>query len=52
VNLDPGAVDFFALTASTLTISGAAVVVPALQIVPLVSGSTLDTGSGFQEFEA
>lgn len=49
--LDDDAVDFFALTASTLTISGAAVVVPALAIVPLVSGSVLNTGSGFQEFE-
>lgn len=52
VNLDRDAVDYFALTASTLTISGAAVVVPALSVVPLVSGSVLNTGSGFQEFEA
>lgn len=52
VALDSGAVRFVALTASTLTISGAAVVVPALATVPLVAGSTLDTGSGFQEFEA
>jgi hypothetical protein len=52
VALDDGAVDFWALTASTLTISGAAVVAPALTIVPLVSGAVLNTGSGFQEFEA
>lgn len=52
VPLDAGAVRYFALTASTLTISGAAVVVPALQLVPLVAGSVLTGGSGFQEFEA
>lgn len=52
VDLDNDAVRFVALTASTLTISGAAVVVPALSSVPLVAGSSLDTGSGFQEFEA
>lgn len=50
VLLSDDAVDFFALIASTLTISGQAVVVPALQIVPLVAGSSLDTGAGFQEF--
>lgn len=52
VALDEGAIDFWALTASTLTISGVAVAVPALAIVPLVAGSVLLTGSGFQEFEA
>ena len=52
VALDLGAVDYWALTASTLTISGVAVVVPALSIVPLVSGAVLNTGIGFQEFEA
>jgi hypothetical protein len=52
VALELGAVRFVALTASTLTISGAAVAVPALSAVPLVAGSTLNTGSGFQEFEA
>lgn len=51
VTLDPDAVDFFALVASTLTVSGQAVAVPALAIVPLVSGAVLHTGSGFQEFE-
>ena len=52
VDLDEGACRYFALTASTLTISGAAVVVPALSLVPLVAGSVLTAGSGFQEFEA
>jgi len=52
VALDDGALRYFALTASTLTISGAAVVVPALGLVPLVAGSVLTSGSGFQEFEA
>ena len=52
VTLDPDAVDFFALNACTLTISGVAVAVPALSVVPLVSGSVLNTGAGFQEFEA
>lgn len=52
VALDDGALRYFALTNSTLTISGAAVVVPALAIVPLVVGSVLTGGSGFQEFEA
>jgi hypothetical protein len=52
VDLDAGACRFVALEASTLTISGQAVTVPALSTVPLVSGSSLDTGSGFQEFEA
>lgn len=49
--LSPDAVDFFALDACTLTISGVAVAVPALAIVPLVAGSVLNTGNGFQEFE-
>lgn len=52
VALDDGAVRYFALTASTLTISGAAAVVPACSWVPLVAGSVLTAGSGFQEFEA
>jgi hypothetical protein len=52
VALDAGAVRYFALTASTLTISGAAVAVPACSFVPLVVGSVLNSGSGFQEFEA
>lgn len=46
------AVQFVAFVNSTLTISGAAVAVPALATVPLVAGSLLNTGSGFQEFEA
>lgn len=52
IALSDDAVDFVALVASTLTISGVAVAVPALASVPLVVGSTLNTGSGFQEFEA
>lgn len=48
---DQDAVDYFALSASNLVISGVAVAVPALAIVPLVSGSSLVNGSGFQEFE-
>lgn len=52
VALDEGAVRYFALTASTLTISGVAAVVPANSSVPLVAGSVLTAGSGFQEFEA
>jgi hypothetical protein len=51
VNLSDDAVSFVALNACTLTISGVAVAVPALSVVPLVSGSVLNTGSGFQEFE-
>jgi len=52
VALDDGAVRYFALTASTLTIGGVAAVVPACSSVPLVAGSVLTAGSGFQEFEA
>jgi hypothetical protein len=51
VDLSDDAVDFVALNACTLTIAGIAVAVPALQIVPLVAGSVLNTGSGYQEFE-
>lgn len=50
--LEDGAVRFFALVASTLTISGVATVVPALSTVPLTAGALLTGGSGFQEFEA
>jgi hypothetical protein len=46
------AVRFVALSASTASISGLLVAVPALATVPLVAGSVLLTGSGFQEFEA
>jgi len=51
VALSDDAVDFFALDACSLTIAGVVVAVPALQIVPLVAGSVLTSGSGFQEFE-
>lgn len=50
--LDPDAVRFVARVASVVTISGAAWNVPALSSVPLVTGSVLVSGSGFQEFEA
>jgi hypothetical protein len=52
LSLDIDAVRYVALTASALTISGIATAVPALSSVPLVAGSVLNTGSGFQEFEA
>ena len=52
VALSNDAVDFVAVVNSTLTIGGVAVAVPALSSVPLIVGSTLNTGSGFQEFEA
>jgi len=52
VALDAGAVRFVALDACALTISGVAVSLAASQTVPLVAGSTLTSGSGFQEFEA
>jgi hypothetical protein len=48
----PDAVRFVALVASTLTVAGIAVAVPALAECPLVTGSVLNTGTGFQEFEA
>lgn len=52
VDLDAGAVRFVALAASTVVISGTAVAVPALSTVPLIDGSQLTSGRGFQEFEA
>jgi len=52
VALDEDAVAFIPLTAATLTVSGVAVSVSALQVVPLVAGSVLNSGSGFEEFEA
>jgi hypothetical protein len=50
-NLADDAIDFVALNACTLTIAGVAVAVPALGVVPLVAGSVLNSGNGFQEFE-
>lgn len=41
---------FFALTASTLTIAGVPVVVPALTRVPLIMPATHDSGTGYLEF--
>lgn len=52
VNLSNDAVAYTALTASNLTISGIVTAVPALATVPLVAGSVLNSGDGFQEFEA
>jgi len=52
VPLDPNAFRFTALTASTLTIRGTAVVVSALSSVRLVAGSVLTGGTGYQEFDA
>jgi|GEM_PF-3795742 len=51
VNLSDDAVSFVALDACALVIAGIAVAVTASQIVPLVAGSVLTSGSGFQEFE-
>lgn len=52
VTLDAGAVRFVALEATVLSIGGVAVNLTASQFVPLVVGSSLTSGSGFQEFEA
>ena len=52
LDLHEDAVAFFALTASSLIISGSVVAVPALAVVPLVAGSVLTDGSGFVEYEA
>jgi hypothetical protein len=51
IALSDDAVSFVALDACALTIAGVAVAVPALQAVPLVAGSVLTSGTGFQEFE-
>ena len=51
VDLDEQAFSYFALTDSTLNIRGIAVVAPALSRVPLVAGSQLATGSGYQEYQ-
>ena len=51
VAFEPDAVRYVALQASTLLISAIAVAVPALSSVPLVLGSSLQTGIGYQEFE-
>lgn len=51
VSLSDDAVSFIALNACSLVIAGIVVAVTASQIVPLVAGSVLTSGSGFQEFE-
>jgi hypothetical protein len=50
--LDAGAVRFVALEATSLNVAGQVVVLATSQFVPLVAGSVLVSGSGFQEFEA
>lgn len=52
VALSDDAAFYTALSASTLTIAGLPVSVAASLTVPVVAGSTLLTGTGFQEFEA
>jgi hypothetical protein len=52
VPLDDGAVRFVALSACAVEISGTAVAVPTLGTVPLIQGSILNSGRGYQEFEA
>lgn len=52
LDLNPDGVDFFAITACSLSIAGTVVAVPAFTIAPLVAGSQLLDGSGFVEYEA
>jgi hypothetical protein len=52
VALSDDAAFYTALSVSTLTIAGLPVTVAASQTVPVVAGSSLVTGTGFQEFEA
>lgn len=52
VDLHEDGADFFALVASSLTISGVVTAVPACTVVPLVAGSSLTSGGGFVEYEA
>jgi hypothetical protein len=50
--LDSAAVSYTALSDSVLNVAGVlAIPVPALSTIPLVAGSTLSSGDGFQEFE-
>jgi len=48
---DDEAFSYFALTASALTIRGVATAVAALQRVPLLAGSVLVSGDGYEEFD-
>lgn len=50
IAIDPEFGFYQALTASTVSVRGTAVAVPALAILPLVSGSTLTAGVGYLEF--
>jgi hypothetical protein len=52
VNLDDDAAYFYALTPASLTIAGIPVYATPFQTLPLVAGSILMSGAGFQEFEA
>lgn len=51
-SLDDDAVAFTALAAANLTVAGVPLSASALQVVPLVAGSVLNSGTGFEEFEA
>jgi len=49
---DPGVVSFFTLEACSLTIDGQVyAAVPAFTRIPLIQPSSLNTGSGFEEFD-
>lgn len=52
--LNPDAKSYFALTDSVVSIHGgtAVVPVPALSSIPLVAGSSLTSGTGYEEYEA
>jgi hypothetical protein len=48
---DDRAFGYFALTASVLNIRGVVTAVAALQRVPLLAGSSLTSGDGYEEFD-
>lgn len=52
--LNPAATRYFALTDSVVSIHGGTAngPVPALSSIPLVAGSSLTSGTGYEEFEA
>lgn len=52
VAFDDQAMRYFALTASVVDVRGTPVAVPVLGTLPLVSGSSLTSGSGFEELDA
>jgi len=51
VALDERAMQYFALTASSVNVRGTVVAVPALSSLPLLSGSTLVSGTGYEELD-